>query len=84
MFQGLFVISCLITIVSLILLPGVFGLAKVEKDIPSGNVTSVYKKGLALYKVGNYTQADAAVLTEGTSLLPDNFAVNLPTFFVPK
>jgi Flp pilus assembly protein TadD len=53
----LFLILCSIAIVGLILLPSVFGLAKAEKDIASVNVTSVYEKGLALYKLGNYSQA---------------------------
>jgi tetratricopeptide (TPR) repeat protein len=41
-------------------LPSIFGLAKAEKDIVvSGNVTTPYYKGQALYYLGNYTGAIA-------------------------
>ena len=56
-FQGLFPILCLITVIGLILLPTIFVLAKVQKDVVSGNDTSVYNKGLALSDLGNYTGA---------------------------
>ncbi|MGA9153144.1 MAG: tetratricopeptide repeat protein, partial [Candidatus Nitrosopolaris sp.] len=56
-FQGLFLILCLITVIGLILLPTIFVLAKVQKDVASGNDTSVYNKGLALSDLGNYTGA---------------------------
>ena len=51
-------IVCLIAIIVLGLLPSVFGLTKAEKDvIVSGNDTTLYNKGLALFKLDNYTGA---------------------------
>jgi tetratricopeptide (TPR) repeat protein len=55
---GSSLILCLITIIGLGLLPSVFGLAKAEKDIVvAGNDTTLYNKGLALYRLDNYTGA---------------------------
>jgi tetratricopeptide (TPR) repeat protein len=56
-FKGSFLILCLITIIGLSLLPNVLVLAKIEKDVASGNVITIYNKGLALYNLGNYTGA---------------------------
>jgi hypothetical protein len=50
-----FPILCLITIISLSLLPTVFVLAKVEKGVASGNVSTIYIQGPALDKLGNDT-----------------------------
>jgi tetratricopeptide (TPR) repeat protein len=51
-------IVCLIAIIVLGLMPSVFGLAKAEKDIVvSGNDTTLYNNGLALFKLDNYTGA---------------------------
>jgi len=50
-------ILCLIAIIVLDLRPSVYALVKVQKDIAAGNVTSLLKKGLALDKSGNHTEA---------------------------
>jgi len=51
-------IICLIAIILLCLLPCVFGLAEAEKDVvDSGNGKTLYNKGLALFKLDNYTGA---------------------------
>jgi tetratricopeptide (TPR) repeat protein len=51
-------IVCLIAMIVLGLLPCVFGLANAENDIVvSGNDTTLYNKGLALFKLDNYTGA---------------------------
>ncbi|MFZ0513199.1 MAG: tetratricopeptide repeat protein [Candidatus Nitrosopolaris sp.] len=55
---GSSLIVWLIAIIVLGLLPSVFALAKAEKDlVVSGNDTTLYNKGLALYKLENYTGA---------------------------
>ncbi len=55
--QGSLLILCLITIIGLSLLHNVLLLAKVEKDVASRNVITVYNKSLSLYNSGNYTGA---------------------------
>ena len=50
-------IACLIAIIVLGLLPSVYVVAKVQKDIAAGNVSSLFKKGLGLYNAGNHTGA---------------------------
>jgi hypothetical protein len=50
--QGSFLILCLVTIIGLSLLPNVFVLAKVEKDVASENDTTIYNKGLTFYNLG--------------------------------
>ena len=41
-YQGSFLILCLTTIICLSLLPNVFVLAKVDKDVASGNNSTLY------------------------------------------
>jgi tetratricopeptide (TPR) repeat protein len=75
--QGSFLILCLIIIVGLsLLLPNVFVLAKVEKDVAPGNVITVYNKGQALYNSGNYT---GAILYYDKALAIDPHYVNALT-----
>ncbi|HXX97383.1 MAG TPA: tetratricopeptide repeat protein [Candidatus Bathyarchaeia archaeon] len=54
---GSSLILCLIAIIVLGLLPSVYVLAKVQKDIAAGNVSNLFKIGLGLYNVGNHTGA---------------------------
>ena len=66
-FQGSFLILGLIVIIGLSLLPNIFVLAKVEKDVPSENYTklaidthyvnALTNKAVALDRLGNYTGA---------------------------
>jgi tetratricopeptide (TPR) repeat protein len=72
MFQG-FLILCLITIIGLSLLPTVFVLARAEKDVASGNDSTIYIKGLALDKLGNDT---GAILYYDKALAIDPHQVN--------
>jgi tetratricopeptide (TPR) repeat protein len=55
--QGSFLVLCLITIAGLCLIPYALVLAKVEKDVASRNVITVYNKALSLYDSGNNTGA---------------------------
>jgi uncharacterized membrane protein (UPF0127 family) len=65
--QGWFLILGIITIIGLSMLPNVFVLAKVEKDVPSENYTALAidshyvnaltNKAVALVRLGNYTGA---------------------------
>jgi tetratricopeptide (TPR) repeat protein len=76
-FEDSFLVLCLITIIGLSLLPNVFVLAKVEKDVASGNDTSVYTaKGIALDKLGNDT---GAILYFDKALAIDPHYVNALT-----
>jgi tetratricopeptide (TPR) repeat protein len=76
-FEDSFLVLCLITIIGLSLLPNVFVLAKVEKDVASGNGTSVYTaKGIALDKLGNDT---GAILYFDKALAIDPYYVNALT-----
>jgi tetratricopeptide (TPR) repeat protein len=49
--------SLILCLIVLSLLHSVYVLAKVQKDITAGNLTGLFKKGLALYNAGNHIGA---------------------------